>query len=687
MVCVSGMTGLWAQPLHPIVLEGNRSLHRMEVDSSVGIYLDSVGDISWEDVSDDAYRPVVDVLPDIKSGRLKDYIFCFKTTLENRSQDTLHLFFEVPNAEMIVIKVGDEETKYGGELSKPSRRDERFMSQSFKVEVAPGELLPIRGKMEYASVRFSPAEKHFYVQDEVQARSGFFSRPMQTIEYKFILHSTGFLFSIGFVLIFMLLHYVQTRDKLYLTYSVYLGSVLLYSMIDFEGTSSVDMPIYGRFNRLYVLRHPLGLLINVAYFYFVNEFLDLEHKMPKLHKVFTYLIYFLYFNVVLGILLGPVLHRYSLELSLYYFVRFLWFIPAVVFLIVIWRKQLKYGKIVLMGTAILLLGSLVSLVMTMLIGQYRSFWDLPIIYTQYAILIEIAFFSLGVGRKIRDGEQERMTAKEELIHRLKENAELQDQVNHQLQERVQMQASLAEKRALELEKEKAVSQSVHLEKQLAEMELWALRSQMNPHFIFNSLNSIKSYILRSGPLEASEYLTNFSNLIRSILQNSKNAEISLKEEIDTLLLYVKLEQMRFPEKFQFAFFQKSTVSLESVMVPPLILQPYVENAIWHGLLHLENQGILKIEVRESTRGCLKIIIEDNGIGRKRAEELKAHSPKKYKSMGMGITKSRIELHNKINAKGIRVKVFDINAGKDTGTRVEITVLCPQKTNNDESHSN
>jgi len=269
-----------------------------------------------------------------------------------------------------------------------------------------------------------------------------------------------------------------------------------------------------------------------------------------------------------------------------------------------------------------------------------------------------------------------MFAKEGLIQQLQRNSSLQEKINLQLQEKVNLQVALSEKQSLELEKEKAISQSSDLKRQLAQMELLALRSQMNPHFIFNSLNSIKSYILRNGPLEASEYLTKFSNLIRAILQNSKKSEISLKNELDTLLLYVKLEQMRFSEKFQFTFFQKSKAMLESVMVPPLILQPFVENAIWHGLLHLDTKGMLKIEVVEKEDGCLMVIIEDNGIGRKRAEELKSRSIKNYKSMGMGITKSRIELHNQIKAKGIKVNVMDVFDDRvSTGTRVEITIKC------------
>jgi len=344
----------------------------------------------------------------------------------------------------------------------------------------------------------------------------------------------------------------------------------------------------------------------------------------------------------------------------------------------------------LLGTIAVLMGVFTTLVMSITITRVESFWHFPFVYTQIAVFIDIAFFSLGIGKKMRDHEKERLYAKEKLIQQLQRNSSLQTKINEQLQEKVNWQESISEKQILELEKEKAVSQSNELARELAQTELLALRSQMNPHFIFNSLNSIKSYILRNGALEASEYLTKFSNLIRAILQNSKKAEISLKDEIDTLLLYVKLEQMRFPEKFQFTFFHKSQSKLDSVMVPPLILQPYVENAIWHGLLHLDTKGLLKIEVVENDDGCLVVIIEDNGIGRKRAEKLNSNSVRNYKSLGMAITKSRIELHNQIITKGIKVEVTDVFRDREsTGTRVQITVKCPlmKKNKNDESYIN
>ena len=208
----------------------------------------------------------------------------------------------------------------------------------------------------------------------------------------------------------------------------------------------------------------------------------------------------------------------------------------------------------------------------------------------------------------------------------------------------------------------------------AELELKALRSQMNPHFMFNSLNSIKHFILTNEPLKASEYLTNFATLIRSTLHNSGEKLIPLSKEIETLLLYVELEQLRFKSKFNFNCYISPEVDTENIWIPPMILQPYIENAIWHGLMHLKKPGTLSLHIQKQN-GYVKCTIEDDGIGRKLSSELKSKSATGYKSMGMGITKNRIDIHNKISELGIDLTIRDIvdGQGNAMGTTVSINI--------------
>jgi hypothetical protein len=213
-----------------------------------------------------------------------------------------------------------------------------------------------------------------------------------------------------------------------------------------------------------------------------------------------------------------------------------------------------------------------------------------------------------------------------------------------------------------------------INQRMAELELSALRSQMNPHFMFNSLNSIKNYILHAEPRVAAEYLSDFAHLIRMILQHSRERAIPLAEEIETLRLYVELEQLRFDEAFAFECDIEPGLPLDSVLIPPMLLQPFLENAIWHGLMHRTSPGILSLRFKTNGDRVL-CIIDDNGIGREEAARLKSLSATRYKSMGMGLTRDRIDILNRLESLGIEVTIIDKRTadGQPDGTLVEVRI--------------
>jgi len=176
----------------------------------------------------------------------------------------------------------------------------------------------------------------------------------------------------------------------------------------------------------------------------------------------------------------------------------------------------------------------------------------------------------------------------------------------------------------------------------AQLEMQALRAQMNPHFIFNSLNSINLFILESNKQRASEYLTKFSRLVRLILHNSQEAFIPLEKELEALELYLQLESLRFEERFKYKITVENNVDVKVVKVPPLIIQPLAENAIWHGLMQKKEEGHLEIEVYQQ-KEILFCKITDDGIGREKASEGKSKFTSGRKSMGMRITGDRIAI--------------------------------------------
>ncbi|WP_170864574.1 tetratricopeptide repeat-containing sensor histidine kinase [Aquimarina spongiae] len=202
------------------------------------------------------------------------------------------------------------------------------------------------------------------------------------------------------------------------------------------------------------------------------------------------------------------------------------------------------------------------------------------------------------------------------------------------------------------------------------LALKSLRSQMNPHFIFNALNSVNTFIATSDERTANRYLTDFSLLMRAVLENSEEDFIPLEKEIELLRLYVQLEHFRFQDKFEYQVEVDPAIDVAEYMIPPMLLQPYVENAVWHGLRYKSEKGTLSIRFDKIDEGSIKIVIEDDGIGRKQSKALKTNNQKLQKSRGMGNIKKRIEILNEMYKDKVDVFISDLN-GNEEGTRVQL----------------
>ncbi|MCG2613176.1 histidine kinase [Terrimonas sp. NA20] len=227
----------------------------------------------------------------------------------------------------------------------------------------------------------------------------------------------------------------------------------------------------------------------------------------------------------------------------------------------------------------------------------------------------------------------------------------------------------------EAERAKAEAILMDTQKKMADVEMQALRAQMNPHFIFNCLNSINRYIVKSDQATASLYLTRFAKLIRLILDNSNSKSVTLSNEMEALRLYIEMESIRFDKKFSYKITLGEGVQSDSIYVPPLIIQPYVENAIWHGLLHKETAGHLTIHISRESNCLLECSIEDNGVGREKAKELRSKSAPTKKSLGMKLTEDRLALLNKQIQAEASVEVLDLIAsdGEPAGTKVILKI--------------
>lgn len=227
----------------------------------------------------------------------------------------------------------------------------------------------------------------------------------------------------------------------------------------------------------------------------------------------------------------------------------------------------------------------------------------------------------------------------------------------------------------EVEKQKAQSILMDTQRKMTEVEMQALRAQMNPHFIFNCLNSINRYIVKSDQATASLYLTKFAKLIRLILDNSNSKNVLLSHELEALKLYIDMEALRFDKKFSYSINVAGNVNADSIELPPLIIQPYVENAIWHGLLHKNSIGHLGINVSLQSESMLQCVIEDNGVGREKARELRSKSATTKKSLGMKLTEDRLSLMNKHAELNASIEIIDLytNEKQPAGTKVLLRI--------------
>ncbi len=206
-------------------------------------------------------------------------------------------------------------------------------------------------------------------------------------------------------------------------------------------------------------------------------------------------------------------------------------------------------------------------------------------------------------------------------------------------------------------------------------EMAALRAQMNPHFIFNCINSIKLYTLQNNTDKASDYLTKFARLIRLVLENSRADRVTLQNELEALQLYTDLEAMRFKQKVTIRIRVDPDIDQQFITISPLLLQPYVENAIWHGLMHKPEGGTVSIAVSQPTDQYLHIEILDDGIGRARASTLKSKSAGKHKSFGMQVTADRIRMINQLYNTQTKAQILDLVApdGEPLGTKVVLII--------------
>jgi LytS/YehU family sensor histidine kinase len=215
---------------------------------------------------------------------------------------------------------------------------------------------------------------------------------------------------------------------------------------------------------------------------------------------------------------------------------------------------------------------------------------------------------------------------------------------------------------------KSAHQALILEQKL-------LRSQMNPHFIFNTLASIQNFILQEDPDKASKYLSKFSKLVRNILDNSVEEYVTLDSEISTVENYLELQKMRYTGKFDYSLLLDEKINAEEIYLPPMLCQPFIENALEHGIKHKEGAGRIDISLNLDDRGLI-FLITDNGVGRERAKEIETSQQNTHRSLATGITIDRLKILNKRSGTKITFEITDLKDDLGNALGTQVTFLFP-----------
>ena len=519
----------------------------------------------------------------------------------------------------------------------------------------------------------------FHIPNNVSLFSGSSYLEVSQNDYTNQTNSIAFVYfyivSLFTIIIFAFVFWLKLTEKLYLYYLGYLVFQLVYGFTVLERTQA---PIGNFFENApdlaNALFEPVQFVFIGFYIFFIKHLLRVKNYDRLLSVILTYLGVACFVYAVFRFVFSNFFYDPMLSGTFFTLVRII--ILPINFVLIFWIIfKVKHPLLIyfIIGQSFFFAGALLG----SYIGHYGvdpasdsvfNFMQAPNIIFQIGLLAEVYCFSLALGQNMYLLQKEKEKTNEELITQLQENQLLQQRMNRELDEKVHEKTEELIQLYTELEQEREQKIKDDFTQRIKETEMVALRSQMNPHFIFNSLSAIKHLIMTSRNDDAISYLDDFSTLLREFLQNSNRKKITVEEELEILELYLSLEQNRMGTDFSYTIQVSSREELSQHQIPPILLQPLVENAIWHGLQpSLKKEK--KLNIIFDTTESLKIIIEDNGIGRKESAKKK----KLHNSMGTTIVLDRLTLYNYLNDHAIFIKTTDLeDDGEDSGTRIKLT---------------
>ncbi len=487
----------------------------------------------------------------------------------------------------------------------------------------------------------------------------FFNYPNENAFLVFVL---GMLFVLT---IYHFLLYFQHKDKTYLFYSFYTFLIFFSHLYKVEGgfIPVLIEPIKPFLGKYYLF---MVWLYNMTYFVFAFTFINIKsYNTWWYHFIFRSISFLFFITVIIDI-------SYRLTGNIQYYrvgdVFFILYISvlAIICYIPLFKAKGVLKYYIIIGSLFLFISSLLA-TFIYYFKLYEEGDDSRYTIFYIGIILENILFSLGLGHKQKLILEDRNKSQEQLIKQYLENEKLREEVQKKLELNIEVLNKQAELKKLEVVK-------MQYDKDLAELTVSTLRNQMNPHFIFNSLNSIKRYIIDNDKKEAVFYLNKFSKLIRKILRSTIQTESSLEEELEILELYMNIENTRLNNTVILSINVDTSLNLSTIKVPPLITQPFIENAIWHGLAPKKTNRELKIEVLKANKNQVQINIVDNGIGREKSERIKEKKLHKRASVGIQLTKERLQHFSRDFKNPSSIMFTDLYENdKPLGTKVSIFI--------------
>ncbi|WP_108245537.1 histidine kinase [Muricauda brasiliensis] len=476
-----------------------------------------------------------------------------------------------------------------------------------------------------------------------------------------------------YLFVFFLIQFFQHKKRFYLFYSLYALVTGITLMKYVEGVFFSEF-FHRSAGRTFVawVHYPTQLFASMLFSFFVLDIMQLKNDHPKFVK-WAYRAYLgvapLYLVLWAVQLMNP--RSYLID----YFHGFFFLPMSLIVFVGGFYLVLKQDRIIkwyiLSGMSALFVS---YLIITLYSFEESRASDETLYIFYLGVLLESLLFALAIGLEQKMVYRDKAHVQKKYIEQLEENQVIKESINRTLSDELLQTKAEIEGLSSEAQRERTEKLTMKMENRFAQLKLDALRSQMNPHFIFNALNSIKSYLIENDQEKAIYYLGRFSKLIRGILESSRKDLVTLKEELDIIEMYTEIESDRFKNNIEYNAEIDEGIAPDDILIPSLILQPFVENSIWHGLTTKKGKKQLVIKVQETDEGgCLTVIVEDNGVGREASRLKNRQNPLKGQSLGLTIVQDRLDFFSKKYHEDFSYTIYDIK-DEETGKALGTTVI-------------